>query len=120
MVEQLITFNTAKSAKEKGYTVLIENIQMYGSQNIPQLEPYNETRWVLYKDYCLAPTQSLLQKWLRDVHKIFVLILHDGKSFYYQIQRPEWDNCITNFELNTVFTYEEALENGLLEALKMI
>ena len=58
-----------------------------------------------------APTQSELQKWLRDKHNILVLIDRGDKPYItFQHNRSKED-----FD-----TYEEALEKGLQEALKLI
>jgi len=64
-----------------------------------------------------------LQKWLREVHNLDVIPNHYGG-----INFPNTCyNCYINKHLNTeskltqVYnTYEEALEQGLLEALKLI
>lgn len=80
--------------------------------------------------YLAAPTQSVLQEWLRDVHEINVFVFCYGFGYY-----PIHDNIplptskveyvdrrwnVKN-ELNLGFnTYEEALEIGLFEALKLI
>ena len=68
-----------------------------------------------------APTQSLLQKWLREEHNIFAYCLpcEHNKGWYWQITIfPE--DCITDFELEKNKSYEQALEDGLFEALKLI
>jgi hypothetical protein len=81
---------------------------------------------VPYKYRILAPTQSLLQKWLREEHGIPVTVIHfpsyndGGKSEYveyrYSIIRDNevWDEIMRHK------TYEEALEKGLQEGLKLI
>ena len=68
----------------------------------------------------IRPTQSLLQKWLREEHNIHIEISREyikGKIIGY--------DCIIDYEegiidLETKSIYEEALEQGLLEALKLI
>ena len=104
MKENLVGFFVAKLAKEKGCN--LENCTCGG-----------------YPD-CICSdkriSQSLLAKWLRKEYNIIVLVLYDGKTFYYQIQRKEWDDCITQFDLTLDQTYEEAYEIGLQEALKLI
>ena len=57
---------------------------------------------------------------MREEHNIIILVLYDGKTFYYQIQRKEWEDCIIQFDLTLNQTYEEAYEVGLQEALKLI
>ena len=71
------------------------------------------------KDYIHAPTQSLLQKWLREVHEISIKIddfyTNSRVRFDYNVCElgSQEDNPVGIFE-----TYEEALEIGLYQALK--
>ena len=67
-----------------------------------------------------APTQSLLQRWIREKHKIHIDVsyLDNIYNFYYKITKME-----SNFEYEvskSFQTYEKALEEGLKAALKMI
>ena len=66
-----------------------------------------------------APTQSLLQKWLRDIHSIIVSVdIGDDRTYFISltaISNSTGDNIWGNYK-----TYEEALENGLKEALELI
>ena len=67
--------------------------------------------------YLLAPTQSLLAKWLREEHNIHLIA-------YKNINIDGYDWCyittdgITN--INSYKTYEEALEIGLYQALLLL
>ena len=97
MTEQLISFETFNLAREKGliYNVLTE--------------------------YTKRPTQSFLQKWLREKYNIDIwcIPIYKGKkTFHYQLA-VESDN-ILNQTMERYKTYEEALEFGLQEALKLI
>lgn len=103
MEEQLILSETAKLAKEKGFNI---RDPKYWYPNV---------------------TQSLLQKWLREVHKVLVfpfiawnLItwgynIHfiDSKDVYEELDKRVYHGA--NYK-----SYEEALESGLQEALKLI
>ena len=60
-----------------------------------------------------APTQALLQRWLREEYNIDIFI----ESGYCYIIQNEKTKIIETFLFPT---YEEALEEGLLSALKMI
>ena len=65
------------------------------------------------------PTQSLLQKWLREVHKIHVNCFYSSAptimGFVYGVIES------AEAEDNLVYeTYEEALEVGLWEACKLV
>jgi hypothetical protein len=95
MKEQLITFKTAKLAKEKGFDL---------NRHI--------------NDEC-SPTQSLLQKWLRDKHNIHLTVTSiSQESWQYHITKIG-DSLGKNY-IEDFYNYEEALELGLMEALKLI
>jgi hypothetical protein len=135
MEEQLITFETAKLAKEKGFS---------GYFNCSQYVQYNtgEDGWKLmsFEDYCRldeeigigdkirlsAPTQSLLKKWLRENHDIHVSAFPVLKNRYFASVSIITDNG-TNGIIKSPYdpkeaknTYEEAFEVGLQEALNLI
>ena len=136
MKEQLISFETAKLAKEKGVKLDINGLYWEdGSYDSGE----NALVYEEFQDVMSAPTQSLLQKWLREVHNCFIDILphRDGDSKNKQWKNKEdvfWtvevDYYGKNFEIkltnNADFTqhfnksYEEALEIGLYQALKLI
>jgi hypothetical protein len=86
-----------------------------------------------------ATTQSFLQKWLREKHNIFVTVdlyhAHGefiGPTYQYQIYKIfynelEWKNNLDICGMDECYhpansskIYEEALEVGLFEALKLI
>lgn len=127
MEEQLISFETAKLSKEKGLDWEVDN----GYNNDSQLLCNDRQRELEYnyngeEDRTSAPTQSLLQKWLRDVHNIDVI---PTISKSHKIKRycfPKGDVIIyeNDKSFDTVYkyfdTYEEALEKGLQQALKLI
>jgi hypothetical protein len=83
---------------------------------------------VEYNEIIYAPTQSLLQKWLRDEHQLLVIPLYSYNDY------PHWcvhvenilvgeDNVLISgmdFEPALYLTYEEALEKGLQIALNLL
>ena len=121
MTEQLITFDTAKLAKEKGFdwqtNMVYKQELLYTRDNIIKNSAFKNSK--VYR--ATAPTQSLLQKWLREVHNIHVVAL------------PWKDHCDDANDpvkyrgmIFRVKTYEEhlqqedAMEKVLFEALKLI
>ena len=80
-----------------------------------------------YTDYP-APTQSLLQKWLREKYNIYVEIIVDQTSkpkFCYGITGyKDKVGCFNALHFRTFsdleYTYEKALEAGLFHALELI
>ena len=127
MEEELISFETAKLAKEKGFDWDI--LHTYRDGKLDYEDYYRGTIDELYfnangrnitkfKEIISAPTQSLLQKWLREVHGIDVLVdkgvLCDKYSYEIYHKNDMLDS-------EYVFkTYEEALEIGLYKSLKLI
>lgn len=160
MEEQLISFEVAKLAKDKGFTMLKDSfksalvdsrnhdVQRYSfyrvirdemslnlnvgtnSSHINGLwESYNDDSFVVQKNY-FAPTQSLLQKWLRDTHELHVSSWCNGSGWAWEVEKTNGTHiCIMDIDgnvegvepdLGMFTTYEMALENGLQKALKMI
>jgi hypothetical protein len=125
MQEQLINFETAKLAKEKGLCDYFEN-SPNNTQYIPSFYSedginFEETEFQLEDcvilDRFYRPTQSLLQKWLREVHNIEIYV----RSSVGLYNKKYWTTFLPNGCLeNKNNTYEEALEVGLFEALKLI
>ena len=121
MKEKLISFKTAKLAKEKGFNIICEyfvkklkNEILTKSQNKNSLLEKNE--------YSLS-TQALLQKWIREIHKIDVYCDCVGGGLYYSIiynNNVYPDDNDKVFEKEKETSYEEALEEGLYQALLLI
>jgi len=115
MKEQLISFETAKLAKEKGFEFRTPNAYVFRYKE-HEKEDYQAsiTKKPLVCDIP-APTQSLLQKWLRDVHEldVYVSCIQPKEGYIWNI----FGHSTTNIPFRT---YEEALEAGLQKSLKLI
>jgi len=67
---------------------------------------------------CEAPTQSELQKWLREKHNIDVIVECDNNgSKFYKVRVWLDGNKLLSY-LTTFETYEKALAEGLIYTLK--
>ena len=125
MEDTLITYGTAKLAKEKGFPQEPNKLKIpyYNYKGEFKGDVKDWLRKYLRKEdtsdveSVSAPTQSLLAKWLREEHNIHLIA-------YKNINIDGYDWCfittdgITN--INSYKTYEEAYEIGLQEALKLI
>lgn len=119
--EQFISFDTAKMLKEAGFDapcyVQYSDIGVQWDMSYP--ENFNEDDW---GDSC--PTQALAARWLREIHKLHVFAKRiyeyalDKFSWGYYIQSSNYEYC-KNFEIG-FDKYEQALEAGLQEAVKLI
>ena len=119
MREQLIEFETAKLAKEKRFYA--PTVGSYSQDNIEDDNFYlSEGVLTNYNAIGMfsAPTQSLLQKWLREEHDIHIMLeAFDDGSWQFWLINPKFEE--EDDELYQK-TYEEALEKGLIESLKLI
>ena len=130
MEDTRVTFETAKLAKEKGFDALCYDAfnskgNLYSNgwceyiyDNKVEI-PFGSG--VLESQDILAPTQSLLAKWLREEHNIIVLVDYEGiDGYYYKFYSYKEGNKNYDASDKNYNTYEEALEAGIQEALKLI
>ena len=136
MKEQLIDFETAKLAKEKNFNwpvlffyfknfnagldyILVDSISSQFGE-ITKEEDYNNNNYTLER--YSAPTQGLLQKWLREVHNIHLSIWYNNLTEKWRIdyiRNIKTDHDFTTNE-DEFDTYELALEESLKQALNLI
>ena len=67
---------------------------------------------------CAAPTQNLLQKWIREIHKIDIIVNVTSLTNEYWGHIPGF--IATEIKTKNFNTYEQALEETLFQALKLI
>lgn len=136
MKEQLISFETVKLAKERGFDWKVywycsykrkvpTNDQTFYPDENGELKNYNDDKNNFYEKFSL-PTQSLLQKWLRDKYGIHILIIPTITTYWTfktvnvisdkALEEPPYKNVSgEDFQI-----YEDALERALIESLKLI
>lgn len=127
MKDELVSFKTAELAKEKRFDISPNHFYREIDGIVKVFEDYSDS--TIFDTP--APTQSLLQRWLREKHGILVVPIYGYND------NPNWSVHIEVIELmkkdeNSVLisgidfqptlfeTYEDALETGLYESLKLI
>ena len=128
MEEQLVSFKTAKLAKEIGFDTPVlyvfddEDGYLTASYSESVFKPLNYNIHGGYKTS--KPSQSLLQKWLREKHKIHINISVNqfGYGFMYALIDLKQCKCIKDLTggPNEKYTYEKALEEALYQSLLLI
>ena len=129
MEDTLITFETAKLAKEKGFREsVLDAFEKDGARSKERtLEGgYYDYNYNGSESYS-APTQSVLQKWLREKYSIDIGIVKEVNKYLmivYNIIMSDSCNAspyrdLINLEVNCD-TYEEALEFALEKGLTLI
>lgn len=140
ITETLVSFKVAKLAKEKGFneksqyyyildfgsfqrnTTALKFNTSLENENIYQSIRLSGSQHHL----ALAPTQNLFQKWLREVHHIiveprFIGGLTKATAWYdvivYSVLLENEDKRPLELKYKT---YEEALDEGLFQALNLL
>ena len=118
--KEICTYEVCKLAKEKGFDVQTFDWYDYTGNYHKGFIPHELHECPRYKEY-YAPTQSLLQRWLREEKKIELYVRHFEETnkyphhFAYIITD---DRGVTSEISNNMFdTYELALEDALKYAL---
>lgn len=122
MTEELVTLETAKLLKEKGFNEYCKDVI---SDKGLMMETIFRTSKDLPKSFYSCPMQSIAQKWLRETKYLHITIYNSASGYTYDISKadmgtvlycfPEGPNDGGNWD-----TYEEALEAGIIKALKLI
>lgn len=124
MTEEFITLGTAKLLKEKGFNWYCKDIIREDNGRV--MQSVFRTNKDLPKLCYSRPTQSLAQKWLRETKNLHISIIRNACGYGYDICKADNGTHIAD----GIFkgpndggqwnTYEEALEVGIQEALKLI
>ena len=120
MKEQRIKLETAKIAKEKGFDVDSKHFIAEGEYGyIFDITKKNPAIFIHH------PTQALLQKWLREKHELYVESNPNTSGYGWFIDKTN-GTAISDCRFTGPNSggrwdiYEDALEIGLQEALKLI
>lgn len=125
MIEELVTLETAKMLKEKGFNKFCSFAYIDEYCNLMSVHTTNSLIDKMGLGYS-APNQSFAQKWLRETKNLHICIIKYASGYSYDICKEDNGTHIAE----GVFkgpndggewdTYEEALEAGIQEALKLI
>ena len=133
MEDELVGFEVARLAKEVGfnescYAYYIDNVNRVVNR-ISNFEltshKINEKILVdnksIFLTHYLAPTQSLLHKWLRENHNIHIQIeWWNDDTWSAKLVGNMFSEIPESYEAENYKSYEEALEIALLKALEYI
>ena len=120
--EQYVSFETAKLAKEKGFDIPTR----YGfSERGTLVRVDTSDNWNQDKGFYSRPTQSLLARWLREDRHMCVEVYCIACNFIWNICKTDGTDTKSSEysgpnDGGAWDSYEDAMENGLQEALKMI
>ena len=124
MKDKLASFKVAKLAKEKKFIWGCSNIfdVIYGDDSGKFISHYSINgscnKYGKTDTYITRPTQSLLQRWLREKHNIHINVTPSADYTAYKAFVHKASYLTVKYEYYN--TYEQALEKGLEEGLKLI
>lgn len=135
MIETIVSLETAKLLKEKGFNEpclyyfgcddkgnlipkCVAGIQDCECRTVEDLYIQNN---LLLEEELLQPTLSLAQKWIRE-KGIHIGVYANASGWGWILTKCGGNgSCIKEIEDDTFFnTYEDALEEGLKQVLKLI
>lgn len=131
MQDEIVSFKTAKLAKEKNFENLTphklrrdyyNHLGVINGDVSEYVKAYVNKKDTTLLNTIDAPTQSLLKKWLREKHDILVYIWRNTLTEKYRVIEVHQNNEEVSFkhEDDEYDTYEEAMEIGLVLGLNLI
>jgi hypothetical protein len=124
ITEDFVSFETAKLLKEKGFDEPCSKCWYLGLKNLEDVT--NGRNSNLSPFFISAPTLQMAMKWLREVHKIHIVIGYTFKadanltkeyvSYCYQAENA--NTSISYVENVWYDTYEEACEAAIRYCLE--
>lgn len=124
MKDEFVTLETARLLKEKGFNEYCEELIR------------EDGGWITHTSFrknsdlpelCYSrPTQSVAQRWLREARNIHICIYNCACGYGYEISKADNGTHIASSTYKGTNdggewdAYEEALEAGLQESLKLI
>ena len=130
--EEICTYEVCKLAKEKGFPQdpdKNDHCLMYCWDGLRNIHPL--AMWIVWEmeeydhdNLYAAPTQSLLQRWLREEKALYIQITLWEKGWYYDIWAFEYYEEEKEYAAKNIYqssdfdTYELALEDALKYALE--
>ena len=131
--ENYVSFETAKLLKEAGFDVPCRGVYVTDRTGYYEFREYDNKQ--TKDDLCwntedgfqyeyLAPTQALAARWLREVHHYAVCVWYSAEHEKWFYAHGNLDNMMFDEEYSIsefiYDSYEQALEAGLQEAIKLI
>ena len=135
--EQFVSFETARLLKEAGFDAPCRGVYVTDRTGYYEFREYDNKQtkddllWNIEDGFqyeYLAPTQALAARWLREVHHLNVyacfdyVCFDDGERKWFFMRENTMINDYTSVYCSIISydSYEQALEAGLQEAVKLI
>ena len=124
IMEDYVSFETAKLLKEKGFDVECDYFYVDGelvrARGGACNWNYGETLYTDYKNECSAPTLQTVMKWLREVYNIHIEVKYFFEPHIYKYTIIHTPVALDNISSHPqgFNTYEEACESAIKYCLE--
>ena len=119
--EDYASFELTRVLKQKGYP-LVKVVKDNGDKPLFYDLPKDHPNWNDC-DAWYTPTLYQVQKWLREEHKVYIMIDRSWSMMdswnYYIVINNDFDNPVQQTSVPNR-PYDQALQDGIMEALKRI
>jgi hypothetical protein len=132
-MDQIVTLETAKLAMEVGFKENVTHLYLDGENILLMIAtayttpPYRVSMSdietppeELLEDGVPAPTQTALSRWLREKHDMYVSVDMMAFKRGWIVDIISISRKVVCFKAKDFDTYEEALEEGLKQACKIV
>lgn len=117
--EQYVSFETAKVLKEKGFDEWCQMGYNGEGKLLPFINMENSRLLPEYPCKASAPTQSLVMRWLREVHNIDVTpMFYEVRQCY--VYRISVNGKFNKDDIDGFISYEEACESAIKYCLERL
>lgn len=117
ITEQYVTFEIAQLLKEAGFDEICDT---FYSSNVGAPYLLRSRNSELRKEYYSRPTQALAARWLREVHRIAIILTPMTDGWMYDLYDLKKYQYIILSKDAGIVTYETAFEEALQETLRLI
>ena len=119
ITEDYVSFGTAKLMKEKEFNADVNCTHVYVYGRVVSKDYFRDINEL--EEYIQAPTLQMAMKWLREVHRIGIIIEISDPSVkdrkYYCII---WDGNNNSHIIDLFNSYEESIEAALKYCLEIL
>lgn len=122
-----VSFEVAKLLKEKGYDEPSKYYYRKGDNKFTYTAlALRNSIEALYISECTTHPLAEVAKWLREVHNIHITIGNSASGYYWELSKADNGTFICDYNYKgsndggKYNTYEQALNEGIKEALNLL
>lgn len=128
MEKDYVSLEVAKLLKERGFNEVCDRGYFITDPDIAPLfyGTFQNKGECCVSGHVTAPTLYVAQRWLREIHNIHITVGNSASGYWWELSKADNGTFIADYNYSGPNdggkwdTYEDALNFGILEALKRI